>query len=302
MLAALSAGCFSYALAPLAVRRPQGNSGHESRLGSSRRTVQKRLRARSAASSNAVRPGLAARLDAAGISCSPRAFIVVSMTLGCAAFLLLKACGASIVLAACAACIAGAVLPHVTLAIAAQRHQNVFREGFAPSLDMVVRAAQAGMPLNRCLQIAAGGGAGDVNAQLTKLAAELTADAPLTALKRFGDNARIPEARFFAFAMALQQETGGNLSVALGSLSAMLRNRAAFRAKVATLTAEARMSAMIIGSLPVIIAAALGFASPGYLTPLWTDPVGRICLYSAVLWVFAGVIAMRILIKSSFED
>ncbi|GEM_PF-4590168 len=289
-----------YAAAPLAQKlNTSPKPAHENRIASVRGQLRKRLNARTAPS-NKGRANLSAQLEAINAPVSERGFAVASIVLMLAAVTMLKSLDAPTLLSICGGCLAGWGLPRAALSTALKRRTKVFRETFAPALDMIVRAAQAGMPLNRCLQIAAGDGAGQLNTQLVRLSAELTSGAPIPALHRFGEKAEIPEARFFAFTLALQQETGGNLSKALGALSAMLRGRAVFRAKVAILTAEARMSAIIICSLPVIVAAALAIASPDYLTPLWTHPVGRMCLAGAVLSVLTGAAAMRFIIKSSF--
>ncbi len=299
-LAALSAGCIAYAAGPLILTRMRWFPSDEGHVALLRRAMRNRL-ARSVASTDA-KTSLAMRLRGAGVTWSPRAFQLTFMALGCAAFAALTASGSGALLAGGVAFSLSLILPRAALSIATRRRQNAFREHFGPSLDVLLRASQAGMPLQRCLQIAAGNGQGEMNARFARLAAEITADAPAAALKRFADKATIPEARFFALAMALQQETGGNLAIALGSLSAMLRSRKAFAARVAILTAEARVSAIIIGSLPGVIALALWIASPDYLAPLWTDPRGRVCLYGAVLWALVGALTMRILIRSSLDD
>ena len=63
----------------------------------------------------------------------------------------------------------------------------------------------------------------------------------------------LPEVRFFAIVIAIQQQAGGNLSEALGNLSGVLRDRKRLQAKVRALSAEAKASAAVLGSLPFVV-------------------------------------------------
>ena len=63
----------------------------------------------------------------------------------------------------------------------------------------------------------------------------------------------LPEVRFFAIVIAIQQQAGGNLSEALGNLSGVLRDRKRLQAKVRALSAEAKASAAVLGALPFVV-------------------------------------------------
>ena len=63
----------------------------------------------------------------------------------------------------------------------------------------------------------------------------------------------LPEVRFLAIVVAIQQQAGGNLSEALGNLSTVLRDRFQLKMKVKALCAEAKASAWVLASLPPIV-------------------------------------------------
>ena len=90
----------------------------------------------------------------------------------------------------------------------------------------------------------------------------------------------IPEFKFFVISLSIQQETGGNLAETLENLSDMVRRREQMRLKVKAMSSEARASAMIIGSLPFVMAGIISFVNPGYMHTLFTDPRG---------WVMMGI-------------
>ncbi len=76
----------------------------------------------------------------------------------------------------------------------------------------------------------------------------------------------VPEFRFRIIAMAIQKETGGYLAETLGNLGDLIRRRRLLRLKIKAMSAEAKASAMIIGSLPFLMFTLLMLISPSYMT------------------------------------
>ena len=87
-----------------------------------------------------------------------------------------------------------------------------------------------------------------------------------------------PEMDFLAIAIAIQMETGGSLSEALGNLADLLRARERMKLKIKAISSEAKASAMIIGALPFVMLGLLTMMSPDYVMPLFTDPRGQMML------------------------
>src|SRR5262249_47891702 len=106
---------------------------------------------------------------------------------------------------------------------------------------------------------------------------------------------RIPvqEANFFAIVIAIQQRAGGNLSEALGNLSRVLRDRKKMKGKIQAMSMEAKASALIIGSLPIVVMTLVYITSPQYIELLWTHPMGRIMLVCCACGMPVGVWVMR---------
>ncbi len=83
---------------------------------------------------------------------------------------------------------------------------------------------------------------------------------------------RVPtaEVNFFSIVINIQQQSGGNLSEALGNLSRVLRDRAKMRGKIQAMSMEAKASASIIAALPFGVAGITSLTSPDYISLLWT--------------------------------
>jgi tight adherence protein B len=91
----------------------------------------------------------------------------------------------------------------------------------------------------------------------------------------------------------LQQQTGGNLAETLSGLSEVLRQRKKMADKVKAMSSEARMTAMIIGSMPFLISVMIYLINPEYISLLWTDHTGKKILYGGLAWMGLGVFIMK---------
>lgn len=94
-------------------------------------------------------------------------------------------------------------------------------------------------------------------------------------------------------AVQTQLTVGGNLAEVLDSIGSMIRERVALAGEIAASTAEGRLSAMILGGMPFILAIMIQVISPGYLSPLFTEQIGLIMLGVAGGLMVLGLIIIR---------
>ncbi len=111
--------------------------------------------------------------------------------------------------------------------------------------------------------------------------------------------ARVPltDLRYLVIAVLIQRESGGNLAEILDSISRLIRARLKLLAQVRVLSAEGRMSAWILGLMPVVMLLVMQAANPKYISVLWTDPVGQRLMWYAGVASFSGVVWMRRVIR-----
>jgi tight adherence protein B len=107
----------------------------------------------------------------------------------------------------------------------------------------------------------------------------------------------IQEVNFFNIVLNIQQRAGGNLSEALGNLSTVLRSRKLLREKIKALSSEAKASALIIGSLPVIVMLLVYMTTPAYIMSLFVTDLGHLILLIAAGLMGAGIYIMRTMIN-----
>jgi len=110
---------------------------------------------------------------------------------------------------------------------------------------------------------------------------------------------RVPltDLRYLVVAVLIQRESGGNLAEVFGNISRLIRARLKLLAQVRVMSAEGRMSAWVLGLLPLGVIALMMASNPDYIRVLWTDPIGVRLLWYASAAAAMGVLWMRKLIR-----
>ncbi len=188
----------------------------------------------------------------------------------------------------------GIIGPILHLRRLSNRRMQVFANELPGALDLIVRGIRAGLPLLECLQMVVE----EWNDPLKREFMRVTNDMGMglsirDAIVRFADRVPVPEARLFAIVISLQAQSGGNLSEVLSNLADMLREKAKLQSKIRAMTSEARTSAWIIGSIPILLIGAVSALSPDFLAPLFETETGNVILVFCVGWMVTGFVVMR---------
>jgi len=237
---------------------------------------------------------LAQRLEQAGLPISPKQYYIASAITALVFGFVGLISGQKIWITGALFVIGGLGAPSWFVGMYKTRRQKKFGKEFANAIDVIVRGVKSGLPVNECLKIIAMESPKPVNEEFHQLTEGIKIGLSLEqALNRMYERMPLQEVNFFAIVLLIQQKTGGNLAEALGNLSNVLRGRKLMFAKVKALSAEAKASAMIIGSLPFLVMGAVKMASPEYLDPLFTTKTGNFILLGAGLWMGTGIMVMK---------
>jgi tight adherence protein B len=106
-----------------------------------------------------------------------------------------------------------------------------------------------------------------------------------------------PDRRFFVVSVILQRETGGNLAEILENIGRLIRDRFKLMDRVKTLSAEGKLSAIILISLPFLVAIFMTFISPDNIKFLIFDGTGRFLTLWIIINMIFGVLVMRKIIR-----
>jgi len=241
------------------------------------------------------------RLVRAGLSIKPHTFYILSVVAGLFGFLIVLLTGSSLIVSLLVGFVCAFGLPRWILARLIKSRQAKFLHEFANAIDIIVRGIKSGLPLSDCLQIIATESPEPVRSEFIDLVEQQRIGVPLSrAFERMYERMPLQEVNFFAIVIAIQAQTGGNLAEALSNLSQVLRDRYRLQAKVRAFSAEAKASAMIIGSLPPIVMLLVFLSSPDYIALLWKEKLGNLMLIGSAIWMTIGVFVMRKMINFDY--
>jgi tight adherence protein B len=186
----------------------------------------------------------------------------------------------------------------VALRMAQRRYQRKFLDFLPDAIDMVARGVKAGLMPMESLRLVASEIPEPVGTEFQKALHEMDLGVEMTdALQHTAERIRAPDFDFLVVALSLQRRTGGALAETLGNLSGIIRQRKAVRRKARELTAEAKASALAIGSAPFFAGGGLFLLNPGLIMMLFVEPRGRFMLGLAITFLLTGLGTMAILIR-----
>lgn len=245
---------------------------------------------------------LRAKLQQAGLDIPNNTFYMVSGMSGLflAAILLLTVSSSPLV-PLLGGFIGAFGLPRWVLGKLIKRRQNKFIDEFANAIDVIVRGIKSGLPLTECLAIIGRESPEPVAGEFREIVEQQRVGVTLAeAFERMMVRMPLSEVRFFGIVVGIAQQAGGNLSEALGNLSGVLRDRKKLQGKVQSMSAEAKASAAVLGSLPFAVMILVYITTPSYISILWTTTSGQFALACAGAWMTCGLIVMRKMINFKY--
>ena len=274
--------------------------------GRRRRSVEDTLKeleeAQKAKARSSTKPTLTIRMRQAGLGWSKNTYYLVCMLAGaCSFFFMSLVVGFGYVPSGGFAVSGGILLPHFFVNQKRKRRLMKFSDEFPNAVDVIVRGVKAGLPLVDCLKVISSEAQEPVRSEFHEIVEDQTLGMPLPeAVERLPERIPLAETNFFSIVVAIQARSGGSLSEALSNLSKVLRDRKKMAGKIRAMSAEAKSSAGIIGSLPVVVAVLVYFTSPDYILLLFSETVGNIVLAICGAWMFIGVMVMRKMINFDY--
>jgi tight adherence protein B len=194
--------------------------------------------------------------------------------------------------------ILGFGFPFMVLRMKRTRRMRAFEEMFPEALDLIARALKAGHAFATGLKMAADELHEPVGPEFRKTFDEQNFG---LALKDALDNlsVRIPllDVRFFATAVLIQRETGGNLSEILENLAHVVRERFKILRQVRVYTAHGRLTGYVLLALPAVLAIALAFINPEHMDLLFRERMGQIMLLGCIGMQTCGFLWIRQIVK-----
>lgn len=232
-----------------------------------------------------------------GVTIGLRATIGGALALGAAAGLALSI-WFDLWIALAGGAVGGVVLPLLILRFLRGRRQRRFAEQFAEAIDIIVRSLRAGHPIAAAIKMAAREMPDPIGTEFGMVEDEITFGLDLeSAMRNLQERVGQDDLPLFVTSISIQTQSGGNLTEILANLSETIRQRAKLKRKVRALSAEGRISAIILGVVPFVLFGVLNLIAPEFYGAHWHHPWIRIGLSSAGVWMAIGFVIMHKMIN-----
>lgn len=190
--------------------------------------------------------------------------------------------------------VVGAAAPIIFIKIKKGKRIKSFESQLGDTLIMICNGLRSGFSFQQTMENVANDMPAPVGIEFGRVCNEIRYGATMEeALNNIVDRVKSPDLMLVVSAVLIQRTTGGNLSEILTTISKTIRDRIKIKGEINAVTAQGRMSGMIIGALPICIAAVLMVVNPDYMTTFFTTSVGNIMLAVCVVMEILGFFAIR---------
>jgi tight adherence protein B len=192
----------------------------------------------------------------------------------------------------------GGIMPYSYASFRRTQRFRKFEEMFPEAIDTLARAVRAGHAFTTALELIADELSEPVASEFRKLFEEQKFGLPVRdALMNLTARVPLVDVKFFVTAVMLQRETGGNLAEILDNLSYVIRERFKILRQVRVYTAQGRLTMMLLMGLPPIIVVTMLTMNPGFIKPLFTDPIGHALIVTGICLQTVGYFVIRKIIQ-----
>lgn len=196
----------------------------------------------------------------------------------------------------------GCLGPFVYAMAKRARRSRRVSEQLPDALETMSRALRAGHAISSSFQFVASELPAPINVEFGKAYEEQRLgrsleEAVVAMTGRVPHNADL---KILAVSINVQRETGGNLAEILDNIAGTIRARFRFYGKLRALTAEGRLSGLVLGALPIVMLVFLALTNPGYTSVLFETFIGKLFLGYAILSWGMGLVSIFIMTKMEF--
>jgi tight adherence protein B len=236
-------------------------------------------------------------LERANLDMSPGLFMLCSGAAGGLATLLFMLAGKPTLIALLGGAVA-LFVPYVYVKFVTWKRLRRFLEQMPDGLDMIAQSLQAGMGLTQAMVYVAKEVPDPLGTEFSVFIEEVNLGLPLAdALRKLEERMTLPEVRLFNTALMVQREVGGSLAELLNKLSDIIRDRFRIERLIKSLTAQNRMSAWTVCSIPPFLGVFMFIREPVMMNDMIANPMGKGMLAAALVLELLGIFAFNKLIK-----
>ncbi|MBF8983824.1 type II secretion system F family protein [Lutibacter sp. B2] len=190
--------------------------------------------------------------------------------------------------------ILGYILPKLFLKHKEQKRLVKFNQGLPDMITIVIGSLRAGFSFLQSLKSVVEESDSPIKEEINLILKEMQYGENIeNALYHLQERMPSHDLELMIQSILIQRQVGGNLATILDTIVQTIRDRNAIERQVITLTAQGRLSGIIVGFLPVILGFVISLINPDYIRPLFIHPAGRIMIGIGIFLQIIGFILIR---------
>jgi tight adherence protein B len=187
-----------------------------------------------------------------------------------------------------------ALLPPAVISYLGNRRRKQFEALLPDTLQLLASTMRAGYSLMQGVEAVSQEVSEPMGRELRRVVTEARLGRPLEeALDGIASRMDSGDFAWAVMAIRIQREVGGNLAELLVTVAETMTERERLRRDVNALTAEGKISAIVLGLLPIGLGLFIYTANPGYMDPLFDETIGKIMLFGSILLALFGFYWMK---------
>ncbi len=190
--------------------------------------------------------------------------------------------------------VAGFILPRFVIKRIKTKRAQKFNSQIGDSLVVMANSMRAGFSFMQAMEMVAKEMPAPISDEFNRALREMNLGTPTEeALMNITERIESEDMDLVITAVLIQRQVGGNLSEVLEGISHTIRERIRIKGEIKTLTAQGRISGMVVGFLPIAIGLILSVINPSYIGTLFTNPIGWGLLIAGVISQTIGIALIK---------
>ncbi|WP_426454056.1 type II secretion system F family protein [Paenibacillus sp. S-38] len=175
-----------------------------------------------------------------------------------------------------------------------QERINRFNDGLQDMITTIIGSLRAGFSFAQALKTVVDESQDPIRGEMEIVLKEMQYGTTMEeALLRLKERMPSADLDLMIQCILIQRQVGGNLAVVLETIVQTIRDRNKIQRQIRTLTAQGRLSGIVIGLLPVVLGILIYFIEPDYIGSLFHHPVGLLMVGAGVFSGIIGFVCIR---------
>ena len=199
-------------------------------------------------------------------------------------------------------CLLGGVIgfgiPLMILSLKIEKRKKAFNDQLGDTIVLIANALRTGYSFMQAIEMVSREMPQPISEEFAGVLKEMNLGVVTEeALNNMAKRVNSEDLDLVITAVLIQRQVGGNLAVVLDSIASTIRERIKIKGQIKTLTAQGKISGLIVGLLPIVIGSIMYLLNPEYIKILFVHPTGKMMLVAGAVSQLIGIMVIRKIIN-----